>query len=172
MDHVGITVPDLDEAIVFFTEVMGARTAVAQARSVDPAGHAFPQTLRISPRSHGAPGAAALRPGLNLELLEYRAPHQRRGIPANSDVDVAHLCFFVEDMAAAAAYLAAHGCHLLAGPSTNHGPNEGEQYRYFLSAVGHVAGNCPPPGSPALRARTTPPVWSGTRLALANMPFF
>lgn len=136
VDHVGITVPDLDQAIAFFTQVIGAELLWSKPVMHDPTGHTFPRALQISPRSTARIAMVRCGPGLNVELLEYHAPHQRRSIPANSDVDVSHLCFFVEDMAAAAAYLTAHGCRMLAGPSTNHGLNEGERYQYFLTPWG------------------------------------
>lgn len=85
-DHVGLTVPDLEEATRFFVEVLGAerfydigpieasRDDMARRLGVDLAARV--RMLRF------------LRLGmeLNLELFEYEAPDQRREGPRNSDV--------------------------------------------------------------------------------------
>jgi hypothetical protein len=74
---------------------------------------------------------------LNLELMEYVTPGQNSLVPKNSDVDVPHIAFWVEDMEIAAKYLAQHGCPLLAGPfQSDRGPKTGQQIRYFTAPWG------------------------------------
>ncbi len=76
--HVAYAVPDLDEAVTFFTEVLGAEVAT-----------------RFGP----------FGPTLNVELHEYRAPDQRDAPPRQSDPGARHLGVWVDDLDAAAEYL-------------------------------------------------------------------
>ena len=138
VDHIGLTVPDLDAATRFFVDVLGAQRVYTFESGP---GTSSPKS--ISAR-FGVPAGAHLRgaffrfgPNINLELLQYTAHPQRRGAPLVSDQYAPHIALFVTDMAAAAAYLQAHGCTLLPGPTTaDKGPNEGQVNRYTRSDVG------------------------------------
>ncbi len=69
--------------------------------------------------------------------MEYKAPDQNRQIPKNSDVDVPHIAFFVDDIYTATAYLQSKGVQMLSGPNkTSHGPKTGQVMRYFLTPWG------------------------------------
>ena len=77
VDHIGMTVPDMDAAIRFFEHAIGARLL-----------------WRVGPFSETPTGAAIegvkiamhrLRPSINLELLAYVAKGQRRE-PSNINV--------------------------------------------------------------------------------------
>ena len=138
VDHVGVTVPNLQQAITFFTEVLGADFLFDFAEGP---GTNNPADLN---RAFGVPADSKLRiamlrlgPTLNLELMEYETSDQRRVMPRNSDFDAPHIAFFVEDMDAAADYLARHGCKLFSGPLVSkEGPKAGQAIRYFQTPWG------------------------------------
>ncbi|MCW8084237.1 VOC family protein [Sabulicella glaciei] len=136
-DHVGLTVPDLEEATRFFVEVLGAerfydigpieasRDDMARRLGVDPAARV--RMLRF----------LRLGMGLNLELFEYEAPGQSREVPCNSDVGGHHIALYVDDMEAALAHLRAHGVEVMGEPVVRHaGPSAGQSWVYFRAPWG------------------------------------
>lgn len=136
-DHIGFTVPDLDEAVAFFVEVIGCEAfyELGPFRSDED----WMQThLNVHPR-------AAMkrlrflrcRNGSNFELFEYDAP-DRNGIqPRNSDVGGHHLAFYVDDIDAAVAYLKTRGVRVLGKPTVRTaGPSAGQSWVYFLTPWG------------------------------------
>ncbi len=138
VDHTGLNVPDLDAAVAFFTEVLGAqllwRIGPIGGGELMPTHYGVDPSLRVQ--------LATLRcgPNLNVELLQYVTPEGRAASleePSNSDLSVGHLAFLVDDMAAAADYLAVRGVRLFAGPKRDEdGPKAGEEHRYFLTPWG------------------------------------
>ena len=138
VDHVGVSVPDLDQAISFFRDVLGADFLFGFEEGPGTENPAdLEKTLDVDPDSKLRIAMLRFGPSLNLELMEYQAPGQNLSIPRASDVDVAHIAIWVEDMEAAAEYLAEHGCSLLDGPfRSDNGPKVGQQIRYFRSPWG------------------------------------
>jgi catechol 2,3-dioxygenase-like lactoylglutathione lyase family enzyme len=133
-----LTVPDLKQALTFFVDVLGA-----DVLWVEPEGYGTQRPLNmqgifnVDPHSSVTISLLRFGPNINLELMEYKAPDQNRQIPKNSDVDVAHIAFFVEDINAATAYLQSKGVRMLSGPNkTSHGPKTGQVMRYFLTPWG------------------------------------
>lgn len=136
-DHVGFTVPDLDEAVAFFVEVIGCEPfyELGPFRADDD----WMQThLNVHPR-------AVMRRlcfmrcayGSNFELFEYEVSDQRQDPPKNSDVGGHHLAFYVDDMAAAVNYLKEKGLRVLGEPTVRStGPSAGQSWVYFLSPWG------------------------------------
>ena len=102
IDHVAFTVPDLDQAVAFFTTVLGCvvlRRAGPNPtdRYVHPAGHLHLALLRYDDH-------------LKIELLAYTLPDGPAAPPApphQSDPGGTHLAFAVADLDAALAYLRA-----------------------------------------------------------------
>jgi catechol 2,3-dioxygenase-like lactoylglutathione lyase family enzyme len=95
-DHVGITVPDLDEAVRFFVQALGAEELYRSSRGPDatfmPANFAVPTDARLT--------LAMLRmpPNLNVELFEWSTSDRRTEHPRHSDAGGHHLCFTVDDV--------------------------------------------------------------------------
>lgn len=134
LDHVGLSVPDLEQAARFFVAVLGFEEVYAhaprhapgdvQARQFD----RHPDTVLR--------GIRMLRLGtLNLELLELDAPDQRREAPRTSDWGASHLALYVDDLEAAVEHLHAHGVQVLGEPMDLPGPESGAGNR-FVFAVG------------------------------------
>ena len=108
VDHVGIVVPDLDAAVEFFEDALGAQLLWR----VGP----FHKTPTGFPIKSVVLAMLRLGPNLNIELQSFEAEQQEKHLPSNVDFGATHVAFFVEDMQAAAAYLAGSGAELLQGP--------------------------------------------------------
>jgi catechol 2,3-dioxygenase-like lactoylglutathione lyase family enzyme len=96
VDHVAFTVPDLDEAVRFFVEVLGAEELYRSKRGPD---------ASFMPINFNVPEDAALElsmlrmpPNLNIELFQWRTADQRTTHPRHSDRGGHHLCFVVDDV--------------------------------------------------------------------------
>lgn len=136
-DHIGFTVPDLDEAIAFFVDVIGCEAfyELGPFRADDDWMQAH---LDVHPRTVMKKlRFLRCRHGSNFELFEYEAPDQRRSQPRNSDVGGHHLAFYVEDIDAAVAHLKARGVRVLGEPTVRtSGPSAGQTWVYFLAPWG------------------------------------
>jgi 2-epi-5-epi-valiolone epimerase len=129
VDHVGIVVPDLDAAIAFFERALGARLLWR----VGP----FQKTPAGIPIKNVVLALLRLGPSLNVELQAFEAEQQEKRLPSNVDFGATHIGFFVEDIRAAAAFLAGHGVELLHGPIGTAGDaKKGEQIWYFKTPWG------------------------------------
>lgn len=129
VDHIGLTVPNLEQAVSFFQEALGAQLLWR----VGP----FHETPTGFPIQSVCIAMLRLGPNLNVELLAYDAPQQRTEMPSNVDLGAAHIAFFVDDIDAAAESLKSHGAELLHGPIRGAGkPKQGEQIWYFKTPWG------------------------------------
>lgn len=137
LEHVGFTVPDLEEATRFFVEVIGCTHIYSlgplkggdgwMRRHLNVSDDAVVRELRFFRCGHGS----------NFEIFEYEAPGQRTEPPLNSDVGGHHLAFYVDDFGAALAYLREWGVRLLGEPTVRtDGPSAGQTWIYFLSPWG------------------------------------
>ncbi|MFH9008982.1 VOC family protein [Streptomyces afghaniensis] len=137
VDHLAWTVADLDAAERFFTQVLGAERLYRT--TVDLTDPELAAALGV-PRG-GAMHQVALRMGPtdNVELNCFHdSPGSRRHWPRNSDVGGNHLALYVDDVDAAAAYLAAQpGCTVLGAPETIlEGPLAGDRWVYVRTGIG------------------------------------
>lgn len=136
-EHIGFTVPDLDEAVAFFVDVIGCEAfyELGPFRSdddwmrvhlnVDPS--TIMKRLRFLRCKHGP----------NFEIFEYEAADQNRSQPKNSDIGGHHLAFYVDDMDVAVAYLKSRNVTMLGKPTVRvEGPSAGQTWVYFLSPWG------------------------------------
>jgi catechol 2,3-dioxygenase-like lactoylglutathione lyase family enzyme len=137
LDHIGLTVPDLGEAVSFFVDVLGCELVYELGPIERPEDDFFERQLGVHP--HSSMRVATLRcgPVTNLELFEYSTPDQKKEPPKNSDVGGHHLAFFVTDMKAAVSYLREQpGVTVLGEPQTDGGLIEGNEWVYFLAPWG------------------------------------
>lgn len=161
--HVAYTVPDLDEAIAFFTDVIGAELAYRIGPVEDKAGDWMTRQLNV--HADASAHIAMLRLGstVNLELFEYTAPGQSQTLPRNSDWGGHHLAIYVEDVDKAVQYLRAQpGVTVLGEPQTiTEGPIAGDRWVYFTTPWGMQMEvlNMPPrmPYEQETEARIAPP---------------
>src|SRR5688500_8843616 len=110
VDHAGITVPDIDEAIAWFEDVMGCSAPLTFGPFGDPTGTFMQDLLGVHPRAV-IEQITMIRcgRGANIELFEYDAPDQRTTSPLNSDWAGHHVAFYVDDIDAAVAHMTSHG---------------------------------------------------------------
>lgn len=137
-DHIGFTVPDINQAVNFFVDVIGCEAFYQLGPFADGKGNWMKDNLNVHPRAE-IPAIRLLRcgNGSNLEVFEYSAPDQDTVQPKNSDIGGHHLAFYVGDMDAAVAYLKALGLEVLGDPKVmTSGPSAGESWVYFQSTWG------------------------------------
>jgi glyoxylase I family protein len=138
VEHIGFTVPDLEQATRFFVDVIGCRFVYALGPIADREGRWMSEHLNV-------PDGAVIRElrffrcgfGPNFEIFEYAVPGQATSPPRNCDVGGHHLAFYVDDFDAALAYLRRQGIRVLGSPTIRtQGPSAGQTWIYFLSPWG------------------------------------
>ena len=133
LDHVGLTVPDLDQAQAFFCEVIGCELLYEMgALRRDDAWMAEHLNL---PAGSALRGLKFLRcaDGTQIELLAFEACDPRP-VPRNTDGGGHHLAFYVDDIDQATAHLRAHGVRVQGAPKASaSGPSAGQHWVYFLT---------------------------------------
>ena len=138
MEHIGFTVPDIDEACDFFVKILGAEVLYTAAKDFEAEGDWMSTHLRVDNRCR-IKEFRYLRcgNGTNLEIFEYEAPDQVQTPPKNSDIGGHHLAFYVDDMDAAIAFLKENGVDVLGEPTAfTEGPNLGLTWCYFMAPWG------------------------------------
>ncbi len=136
-DHVGLTVPDMEEATRFFVEVIGC-TPLFDVGPFVAEDDWMAVHLGVHPRAKiKTLRMLSCHQGPNLELFEYEAPDQDVSRPRNSDHGGHHLAFYVEDMETAVRHLEAHGV-IVQGRQTvmGEGPTAGLTWVFFLAPWG------------------------------------
>jgi catechol 2,3-dioxygenase-like lactoylglutathione lyase family enzyme len=136
LDHIGFTVPDLDQAHAFLVDVLGCEYLY----SLGPFAHDddwMATHLNVHPRAT-VPENRFYRLGGQaiLEVFAYTAPERRLEPPRNSDVGGHHVALYVDDLDAAVAHLTEHGVTVCGGPTASRGPHEGQRWVYFLAPWG------------------------------------
>ena len=137
IEHIGLTVPDIAGATVFFTDVIGAET-LYDIGPFETADDWMASHLAVHPRSRiNKLRVLKVANGPVLELFEFTAPDQSTTMPKNSDYGGWHLAFYVEDMDKAQAALRLHHCEIQSGPVTmTEGPSAGLEWLYFKAPWG------------------------------------
>jgi catechol 2,3-dioxygenase-like lactoylglutathione lyase family enzyme len=137
-DHTGITVPDMKQAVEFFTEVVGCKKAMSFGPFSDDKGTFMQDVLGVDPKAV-IEEIVQVRCGVgsNIELFKYTAPDQKDATPKNSDIGGYHIALYVDDVAAAKAYLDGKGVKTKMGPiPVDQGPAAGQTILYFNAPWG------------------------------------
>jgi catechol 2,3-dioxygenase-like lactoylglutathione lyase family enzyme len=136
LDHVGFTVPDLDEATTFLVDVLGCEYLYSLGPFKDD-GDWMNQHLGVDPRAT-VPQNRFFRCGGQtvFEVFTYTAPGQRTSVPKNSDVGGHHIALYVDDLDGAVEYLRSAGVTVLGEPTASKGHNLGQRWVYFLAPWG------------------------------------
>ena len=137
LDHVGITVPDIEEATRFLVDVIGCEYLYTLGPLQDSEGSWMADHLNVHPRAV-ARTIRFFRCGANpvIEVFEYSSPDQNMKPPRNSDVGGHHVALYVADLDAAVEYLHRHDVEVLGPPTTSVGPHTGQRWVYFLAPWG------------------------------------
>ena len=137
-DHTGVTVPDLAQAVDFFTNVLGCKAAMSFGPFADDQGTFMTDALGVDSKAV-IEKITQLRCnfGSNIELFQYSAPDQKDLKQKNSDIGAFHIAFYVDDIAAAKAYLDKKGVATRLGPiPVKDGPAGGQSILYFQAPWG------------------------------------
>ena len=116
IDHVGLTVPDIEEAARFFTAALGAEPLYEMA----PSKPATEENLRLEQAQLGTrPGTRwrralmmRLGDGPCIELFDYEDPNRRPAVTA-TDLGVQHFAIYVDDIGAVRDRMTVLGTHVV-----------------------------------------------------------
>ena len=111
VDHVAFTVPNIDEAVAFFVNVLGAQELYRSKRGPD--AEFMPEHFEVPADARMELAMLRMPPNLNVELFQWWSEDQRQEFPRHCDIGGSHLCFVVDDIEAAIAYLESHGAEVL-----------------------------------------------------------
>jgi catechol 2,3-dioxygenase-like lactoylglutathione lyase family enzyme len=137
VDHIGFTVPDLDEATRFLVDVLGCEYLY----SLGPFEHRdddwMLEHLNVHPRAT-VPENRFFRCGGQaiFEVFAYTAPERNLEPPRNSDVGGHHVALYVEDLEVAVQHLREAGVNVLGEPTASSGAHLGQRWVYFLAPWG------------------------------------
>ncbi len=137
-DHTGVTVPDIKQALDFFTNVLGCQQAMSFGPFSDDKGTFMQDLLNVNPRAT-IEQISMVRCGYgsNIELFQYSSPDQKDATPKNSDIGGYHIALYVDDIKAAADYLKANNVRTMMGPlPVDQGPAAGQSILYFMAPWG------------------------------------
>lgn len=158
-EHIGFTVPDLDEAHRFFVDVVGCEYVytlgpferdddwMAEHLNVHP--RSVMRELRFFRCGHGP----------NFEIFQWEPADGQAGQPRNSDIGGHHLAFYVDDLDEAVAYLRAQGVRVLGDPTASRNASEGQRWVYFLTPWGMQLELVSFPNGKAYEADATVKLW-------------
>jgi glyoxylase I family protein len=135
-EHIGFTVPDLDQAERFFVDVIGCELvySLGPFKSDD---DWMLEHLNVHPRTV----MKELRFfrcafGPNFEIFQYQSADGSLPQPRNSDVGGHHLAFYVDDFDTAYDYLKENGVKFLGEPTYSKSFSEGQRWVYFFTPWG------------------------------------
>ena len=138
LDHIGVTVPDIEQAVGFFQEVLGCQEAFRFGPFMDDKGTFMQDLVNVNPRAV-IKQIVLVRcgQGSNIELFQYSSPDQKTEEPRNSDYGGHHLAFYVKDIKAAVDKAKANGLKTFMGPfPIKEGPAAGQSITYVLAPWG------------------------------------
>ncbi|MFZ1221457.1 MAG: VOC family protein [Chthoniobacterales bacterium] len=132
-DHTGFTVADLERSLAFWRDVLGLELS-----------HRAHQKGELAEQITGVAGAEILiavlkAPGHKIELLEYRAPADRRrqNDRRPCDLGAVHLALTVDNLDEILDRIAASGWRAAGKPQTlTAGPNAGKRVIYVRDPDG------------------------------------
>ncbi|MEM8971697.1 MAG: VOC family protein [Pseudomonadota bacterium] len=136
--HIGITVPDVDEAVEFLVDVMGCESFFSFGPFGPFEDDWMEKNLNVNPRAViDVITMVKCGNGPALEVFKYTSPDQDPTPPKNSDIGGYHIAFYVDDIHAASQYLKDNGVRVLEEPHPLTGTGlEGMDWVYFLSPWG------------------------------------
>ena len=144
VDHISWTVPDLEEALAFYRDVIGAEELFrlgpldAADLPVDDQGRDWMETHLNVPGARITLAMLKLTDNMNFQLIQYDKPDDRRQeLPRNCDRGGHHLGLKVDDVDKAIDYLTAHGCTAMEIIYIDAGPLAGKKNVYMTDPFGH-----------------------------------
>ena len=140
-DHTGITVSNLERSLAFWRDGLGFELS-----------HRAHQKGELAEQITGVPGAEILiavlkAPGHKIELLEYRAPADRKQVHSRPcDVGSVHIALTVDNLDSVLETIATSGWKTGGKPQTlTIGPNAGKRVIYVRDPDGTTIEFMQPP---------------------------
>ncbi|MBE8726424.1 VOC family protein [Flavobacterium hungaricum] len=136
IDHVGINVPDLNQGITFFSDVLGFKP-VTQLGPI-PLDASWKEANHINP----ATGAVTIRminagTGASIEVFSYADSKGSKIHPNSDDIGASHIAFYTSDINESLKYLKSKNVKILGEPFlTPSGDTAGESWVYFETPWG------------------------------------
>lgn len=135
-EHIGFTVPNLDQAERFFVDVIGCERIYTLGPFIKD-DNWMAEHLGVHPRT-------VMRElrffrckfGPNFEIFEYEAEDGSAPQPKNSDIGGHHLAFYVDEFDTALEYLKNKGVAIMGEPTLSKSHSEGQKWVYFTSPWG------------------------------------
>lgn len=161
MEHVGITVPDLDQAVEFFETVFGGVTVLSTGL-VDVDDDFMLKRLGVQGgRRIDDIRVVRIGNGTNLELFSYSGEDRDLPLKSNSETGGFHLAFQVDDAHAAADRLREAGVDVLEGPTLiDSGPMDGLTWLYLRTPWGQFLEIVSTDGPLGYESEGGPKAWS------------
>ncbi len=137
IEHVGITVPDIEAAADFFIDILGAEHIYTLSGK-----QADDDWMQVRLGVHPRTTIREIRfmrlaNGANLELIEYVSADPQTGPPRNSDLGAIHLALYVENIDAAVQYLRRREVEVMGDvPADSRESAQGQRWLYFRSPWG------------------------------------
>ncbi len=160
-EHIGLTVPDLDDAERFICDVLGGVMVFDGGTISDP--ETIQNILGAEPGDKCRYRFYRLGTGLNLEVFEFETANPGK-MPCNHQAGGHHLALYVDDIEAAVAHLEAHSVEI-AGPYQHitEGPAAGSDWVYFRAPWGLQLELVSYPNGKAYEADAFVKLWSPVR---------
>lgn len=136
IDHVGINVPDLNQAVAFFDTVLGF-TPVTQIGPI-PLDAGWKEANHINQQT----GAVTIKminagTGASIEVFSYADNKGSKVHPNSDDIGASHVAFYTSDINESVKYLKSKGVKILGEPFlTPSGDTAGESWVYFETPWG------------------------------------
>jgi catechol 2,3-dioxygenase-like lactoylglutathione lyase family enzyme len=156
IDHVGITVPNVADAVAWFEAVLGCSSPLAFGpfSGVDAILDVDPAAV-VEHIQHMRCGD-----GPSVELFQYSSPDQDTTFRKNSDIGGKHIAFYVRHIDKAVAYMQAKGVQKFFGPlPVTEGPAAGQTINYFRAPFGTYIELISYPHGMAYEATAETPLW-------------
>lgn len=135
-DHIGFTVPDLDEAHAFLVDIIGCE-CIYELGAKQSDDDWMRTHLGVHPRTTiSGIRFYRLGNGSNFEVFLYESADGQNRQPRNSDIGGYHIAFYVDDLDKAVEYLRANNVEVMGEPTVSAQSAEGQRWIYFRSPWG------------------------------------
>lgn len=136
-EHIGFTVPDLDQAERFLVDVIGCVRVYSLGPFTHPDDDWMLEHLGVHPRTV----MRELRffrcgHGPNFEVFQFEPADGAAAQPRNSDIGGHHLALYVDDFDAALDHLRANGVEIMGDATFSSSWSAGQRWVYFRSPWG------------------------------------
>lgn len=166
LDHVGVNVPDLEQAIGFFHDMFGFEpvTRIGPFRMDDN----WKKRYRIHDDASQV-SLVMLRAGYgaNIELFSYAPSSGSQRQPYRDDIGASHIALYTTDINGAKAYLESKGVKFLTEINSGGGDTEGESWVYLETPWGaSIELNSYPNGKAYEKRQPAVKLWTAPQAAV------